>query len=307
LRLNKFISESGYCSRREADRFILQGNVYINGYKAGVGQQVNAGDLVRVNGIELEPRADEDLVLIALNKPVGITSTTDEGTRDNIVKFVNHSRRIFPVGRLDKDSQGLILLTNNGDIVNKILRAGNNHEKEYVVTVDRPLTEEVILGMSNGVPMLGVTTRKCRIELLTATSFRIVLVQGLNRQIRRMCSHFGYDVIKLERTRIMNITLKGIPAGEWRDLTEQEINTLQSLLGKSSSLDPDEGRPSKAVRAIKPGKASDLNGKKEIIKSPHKNTGGRRPSKPGRKTDHSQRTVRNGPATKKSGRRKGRR
>ena len=160
IRLNKFISESGLCSRREADRFILQGNVFINGGKANVGDQVKAGDCVRVNGNELEPRQGEDTIFIALNKPVGVTSTTEEGVRDNIVQFVNHSKRIFPVGRLDKDSQGLIFLTNNGDLVNKILRAGNNHEKEYVVTVDCTLTDDVIQKMASGVPMLGVTTKK---------------------------------------------------------------------------------------------------------------------------------------------------
>ncbi|HNP98077.1 MAG TPA: 23S rRNA pseudouridine(2604) synthase RluF, partial [Bacteroidia bacterium] len=163
MRLNKFISESGLCSRREADRYIEQGNVYINGRRAQIGDQVKVGDRVRVNGHELEPRQEEDLIFIALNKPVGITSTTEEGVPDNIVQFVNHSQRIFPVGRLDKDSQGLIFLTNNGDIVNKILRAGNKHEKEYVVTVNLPLTDEVIQGMSRGVPMLGVTTKKCKV------------------------------------------------------------------------------------------------------------------------------------------------
>src|SRR5436190_13976227 len=160
MRLNKFISESGICSRREADRFIEQGTVFINGRKARIGDQVNVGDTVRVNGIELEPRTGEDIIFIALNKPPGITSTTDETVHDNIVQFVHHSKRIFPIGRLDKDSQGLIFLTNNGDMVNKILRAGNKHEKEYVVTVNKPLTDEVIQGMAGGVPMLGIMTKK---------------------------------------------------------------------------------------------------------------------------------------------------
>src|SRR6478609_6298874 len=190
VRLNKFISESGLCSRREADRYIEQGNVFINGRKANVGDQVKVGDRVRVNGNELEPREGEDIVFIALNKPVGVTSTTEEGVRDNIVQFVNHSKRIFPFGRLDKDSQGLIFLTNNGDLVNKILRAGNNHEKEYVVTVNKPLTDAVIQGMANGVPMMGVTTKKCKIVQEGVNTFRIILVQGLNRQIRRMCEYF---------------------------------------------------------------------------------------------------------------------
>ena len=237
VRLNKFISESGLCSRREADRYIEQGHVFINGRRAAVGDQVKVGDRVRVNGHNLEPRKGDDIIFIALNKPVGVTSTTEEGVRDNIVQFVNHSKRIFPIGRLDKDSQGLIFLTNNGDLVNKILRAGNNHEKEYVVTVNKPLTEAVIQGMANGVPMMGVTTRKCKITQEGPTVFRIILVQGLNRQIRRMCEYFGYEVTKLERVRIMNISLKGLPLGDWRDVTESELDTLYSMLADSVSDD----------------------------------------------------------------------
>lgn len=235
VRLNKFISESGLCSRREADRYIENGHVFINGKRAGIGDQVRIGDKVRVNGINLEPRKGEDMVFIALNKPVGITSTTEEGVEDNIVRFVNHSKRVFPIGRLDKDSQGLIFLTNNGDIVNKILRAGNEHEKEYVVTVNKPLTDSVIQGMANGVPMLGVTTKKCKIKQEGVNVFRITLIQGLNRQIRRMCEHFGYDVLKLERVRIMNISLKGLAPGDWRDLTEQELAGIFKLIEHSSS------------------------------------------------------------------------
>jgi 23S rRNA pseudouridine2604 synthase len=237
IRLNKFISESGLCSRREADRFIEQGNVFINGRRAHIGDQVRVGDSVRVNGIELEPRQGEDIIFIALNKPPGVTSTTDETDPDNIVQYVHHSKRIFPIGRLDKDSQGLIFLTNNGDIVNKILRAGNQHEKEYVVTVNKPLTAEVIQGMASGVPMLGVTTKKCKVVQESTHVFRIILVQGLNRQIRRMCEHFGYEVTKLERVRIMNIGLKGLPVGDWRDLTEDELKIIYSLIADSSSED----------------------------------------------------------------------
>jgi 23S rRNA pseudouridine2604 synthase len=248
VRLNKFISESGLCSRREADRHIEQGNVFINGRRANIGDQVKVGDRVRVNGHELEPRQGEDIVFIALNKPVGVTSTTEEGVRDNIVQFVNHSKRIFPIGRLDKDSQGLIFLTNNGDLVNKILRAGNNHEKEYVVTVNKPLTETVIQGMANGVPMMGVTTKKCKVVQEGPAVFRIILVQGLNRQIRRMCEYFGYEVTKLERVRIMNIGLKGLPLGDWRDLTESEMNTLYSLMEDSTSEDnKKKAAPKKSV------------------------------------------------------------
>jgi 23S rRNA pseudouridine2604 synthase len=250
-RLNKFISESGLCSRREADRFIEQGNVYINGRKAKIGDQVFAGDKVRVNGKELESSEKEESVFIALNKPPGITSTTEQSVRENIVQFVNHTTRIFPIGRLDKDSQGLIFLTNNGELVNKILRAGNNHEKEYLVNVDKPLTDAAITGMSNGVPMLGVTTKKCKIIKEGLTTFRIVLVQGLNRQIRRMCDHYGYQVTRLERTRIMNINLKGLPLGDWRELTEAEMTTIYSLLEDSDSdhLKKAGSKPSKKVFA----------------------------------------------------------
>lgn len=235
IRLNKFISESGICSRREADRFIEDGRVMINNRKAVIGDLVKAGDKVIVNGQQLEPRKGEEIIFIALNKPPGITSTTELNVKDNIIHFVNHQYRIFPIGRLDKDSQGLIFLTNNGDLVNKILRAGNNHEKEYIVNVNKPLTEQVIKSMAAGVPMLGVTTKKCKIELITPTVFKIILVQGLNRQIRRMCEHFGYEVTRLERTRIMDIGLKGLPTGDWRDLTENEIKSIDKLIATSSS------------------------------------------------------------------------
>lgn len=235
MRLNKFISESGLCSRREADRYISQGSVFINGRKAIIGDQVQPGDQVKVNGNLLEPLTAEDLVFIALNKPVGITSTTEDKIVTNIVDFVNHSSRIFPIGRLDKDSQGLIFLTNNGDMVNKILRAGNKHEKEYVVTVDKPIHAAVIEQMANGVPMLGVVTKKCSIVQEGPQTFRITLIQGLNRQIRRMCEYFGYEVSKLERVRIMNITLKGLALGDWRDLSPEEMSTIYEASAQSSS------------------------------------------------------------------------
>ena len=259
IRLNKYISESGICSRRDADRYIEQGNVFINGKRATVGAQVFAGDVVRVNGQLIEPRDEEDLVLIALNKPVGIISTTEENEKDNIVDFVNHSKRVFPIGRLDKDSQGLIFLTNHGDLVNKILRAGNDHEKEYVVTVNKPVTDEFIRGMAAGVPMLGTVTKKCKVSREAPMVFRITLVQGLNRQIRRMCKHFGYEVTKLERTRIMNVSLKGLPQGEWRDLTDDELIELFRLLENSSSMTPGEQKKrskDKATPAKKPATAA---------------------------------------------------
>lgn len=237
IRLNKYISESGICSRRDADRYIEQGNVFINGKRAQVGDHVTAGDKVKVNGHDIEPKDAEDLVFIALNKPVGIVSTTEGTERDNIVDFVNHSTRIFPIGRLDKDSQGLIFLTNNGDLVNKILRAGNNHDKEYVVTVNKPITDSFIKGMAAGVPILGVVTKKCKVEQVAPYAFKIVLVQGLNRQIRRMCEHFGFEVTKLERQQIMNVSLKGLPIGEWRDLDKQELDVLFEMIKDSSSED----------------------------------------------------------------------
>lgn len=253
IRLNKYISESGICSRRDADRYIEQGNVFINGRRAAVGAQVFAGDVVKVNGQIIEPRDEEDLVLIALNKPVGIITTMEEGERDNIRDFVNHSKRVFPIGRLDKDSQGLILLTNHGDLVNKILRAGNDHEKEYIVTVNKPITDEFIAGMGAGVPMLGTVTKKCKVKKEAPMVFRITLVQGLNRQIRRMTKHFGFDVTKLERVRIMNINLKGLPLGEWRDLTDDELIELFKLIENSSSEDkPAKKGPSKPAQAKKP-------------------------------------------------------
>ena len=234
-RLNKFISESGLCSRREADRFIEKGNVFINGKRAKIGDQVFAGDNVMVNGHNIEPKEESNFILLAFNKPTGVTSTTESNIKDNIVDYINHSERIFPIGRLDKDSSGLIFLTNNGDIVNKILRAGNKHEKEYVVTVNKPINEDFIFEMSNGVPILGVNTRKCKVRQISTFVFNIILIQGLNRQIRRMCEHFGYEVTKLERTRIMNVNLKGIPTGEFRELSEQEMSGIMKSVEKSSS------------------------------------------------------------------------
>lgn len=243
VRLNKYISESGICSRRDADRYIERGLVLINGKRAAIGSQVMPGDVVKVNGQLIEAREQDDLVLIALNKPVGIVSTTDEGEKDNIVDFVNHSTRIFPIGRLDKDSQGLIFLTNHGDLVNKILRAGNDHQKEYVVTVNKPITEDFIRGMGAGVPILGTVTKKCKVKQEAPFVFRITLIQGLNRQIRRMCEYFGYEVTKLERVRIMNVSLAGIPVGEWRDLTDDELVELFDAIEKSSSEDKKVKKP----------------------------------------------------------------
>ena len=251
-RLNKYISESGICSRRDADRFIEQGNVYVNGKRAQVGAQVVAGDVVKVNGQLIEPREADDFVFIALNKPVGIVSTTESSEKNNIVDFVRHSDRIFPIGRLDKDSQGLIFLTSNGDLVNKVLRAGNNHEKDYVVTVNKPITDSFIEGLAGGVPILGRMTKKCPVTKVSPTVFNITLVQGLNRQIRRMCEHFGYEVVKLERTRIMNVSLKGLPVGDWRDLTPKEMAVLLKSIEDSSSEDSTAAKKSRKAPRKKP-------------------------------------------------------
>jgi 23S rRNA pseudouridine2604 synthase len=241
-RLNKYISNSGYCSRREADKHIEEGRVKINGKKATLGMRVLPGQKVTVCGELIENSVEP--VYIAYNKPVGIVCTTDEQERDNIVSQIAHEQRIFPIGRLDKDSQGLILLTNDGDIVNKILRAGNNHKKEYIVKVDKPITPEFLTRMANGVPILDRVTKKCQIEEINPYMFKITLIQGLNRQIRRMCEYFNYQVVKLERIQVMNVKLGNLGQGNWRDLTEKELNSLFDMLEESSSNVPDKPKKS---------------------------------------------------------------
>lgn len=231
VRLNKYISETGICSRREADKLIELGKVTVDGKVAEMGLKVSKGQVVRVNGRIISK--EEELVYIILNKPVGITCTTEKKVKGNIVDFVNHKKRIFPIGRLDKDSQGLIMLTNDGDIVNKILRAGNNHEKEYIVTVDKPITDEFIHKMSNGVKILGTITKKCFVKKEGEKTFRIILTQGMNRQIRRMSEALGYNVVKLKRIRIMNVNLDDLKIGEWRDLTKKELQGINNLIQKS--------------------------------------------------------------------------
>jgi 23S rRNA pseudouridine2604 synthase len=232
-RINKFLSEVGYCSRREADRLIEKGKVTINGKVPEMGTKIQEGDEVRVNGkLITEPK--EDHVYIAFNKPVGIVCTTDtKAEKDNIIDYINHPKRIFHIGRLDKPSEGLILLTSDGDIVNKILRSKNNHEKEYIVTVDKPISAEFIRKMSDGVPILGTVTEKCQVTQINRFKFNIVLTQGLNRQIRRMCDYLGYKVTKLKRVRIMNIHLD-IPLGKWRDLSPKEMAEINYLIKDSS-------------------------------------------------------------------------
>jgi 23S rRNA pseudouridine2604 synthase len=230
MRLNKHISDTGYCSRREADRLVAEGRVTVNGLRARVGAEVGEGDDVRIDGQKLQVRTaakgQRRHVYIALNKPVGVTSTTESGVKDNIVDFVGHEKRIFPIGRLDKDSEGLILLTSNGDIVNEILRAENKLEKEYLVAVNHPVTDEFLRGMSRGVPLHGEVTLPCKTGKLGKFGFRIILVQGLNRQIRLMSAHFGYRVKQLIRVRIGNVKLGRLKPGQWRNLTDAELRGL---------------------------------------------------------------------------------
>ena len=228
MRINKYISETGICSRREADALVEGKRVTINGNIAELGSNVGPDDLVKVDGKPIGNKPK--LVYIALNKPVGITSTTERHINDNIIDFVNHPERVFPIGRLDKDSKGLILLTNDGDIVNKILRAENNHEKEYIVTVNKGISEEFLKGMANGVHILETKTKPCRIRKIGDRTFNIILTQGLNRQIRRMCQAFDYRVVELQRIRIMNIRLGNLKLGKWRNLTIGELQELKDIL-----------------------------------------------------------------------------
>lgn len=235
-RLNKFISESGICSRREADKFIEQKRVTINGALPELGTKVMPGDKVEVDGktIGARPENKSDRVYIAYHKPIGITCTTERHVKGNIIDAIKHKQRIFPIGRLDKPSEGLILLTSDGDIVNKILRAENAHDKEYLVTVNNPISERFIKKMANGVPVLGTVTKRCKVSSMGRNRFKIILTQGLNRQIRRMCEFLGYEVTKLKRTRIMHIELGGLKPGQWRNLTQQEMAQLNLALASSS-------------------------------------------------------------------------
>lgn len=228
ISLNKYISQTGVCSRREADKWIDEGRVEINGKVAIKGNRVEEGDIVKVDGKTLSAKPES--IYIALNKPPGITCTTDLKDPDNIIEFMDHPQRIFPIGRLDKPSTGLILLTNDGDIVNKILRVENNHDKEYIVSVDKGITQDFVKKMSKGLPILDTITLPCKVQQVSRFVFRITLTQGLNRQIRRMCEYLGYQVVSLKRIRIMNIKLDGLKMGEWRDLEPKELKELKTLL-----------------------------------------------------------------------------
>jgi len=285
-RLNKFISETGYCSRREADKLIEDGRVTINGIVPEMGTKVTPEDEVRIDGRLIKEKAGNNIYL-AFNKPVGIECTTNPDVRDNIVDYINYPKRIFPIGRLDKASEGLIFMTDDGDIVNKILRARNNHEKEYIVTVNRPITDRFIERMGNGVPILDTITRKCKVEQISKYIFRIVLTQGLNRQIRRMTEHLGYDVTALKRIRIINISLD-IPVGRYRELTTAEIKELTTLIEPSSkteeaSLPKEEPTQQRISAARRPANQGRIQGRNNGPARPF-NTN-RRPPRPERDRD----------------------
>ena len=235
VNLNKFISSTGICSRREAEKMIINGQVTINGKPTQLGNRVFNDDKVRIDGRLLQPRPKT--LYIAFNKPIGIVCTTDTKERNNIIKYINHPERLFPIGRLDKPSEGLIFLTNDGDIVNKILRAGNNHEKEYIVTVNKKITDIFIQKMSIGIPILGTITKKCYVEKISNYIFKIVLTQGLNRQIRRMCEYLSYEVTKLKRTRIMTVNLSKLEIGNWRELTQNEMQQINNMIATSSKTE----------------------------------------------------------------------
>ncbi|MBW2962167.1 23S rRNA pseudouridine(2604) synthase RluF [Mesonia aestuariivivens] len=250
-RINKFLSEVGYCSRRKADLLIDQGRVTINGNVPEMGTKISNDDEVRVNG-ELISVKKEKNVYLAFNKPIGIVCTTDTRVeKDNIIDYINYPKRIFPIGRLDKPSQGLILLTDDGDIVNKILRARNNHEKEYIVEVNKPINNDFLNKMSNGVPILDTVTRKCKVSKISSHEFKIILTQGLNRQIRRMCEYLNYDVINLKRVRIMNIELD-LPVGKYRELSEEEFNDLNELISGSIKTEEASQASAETITSTKP-------------------------------------------------------
>lgn len=256
VRINKFLSEAGVCSRREADRKIENGEVTINDRVAVTGDKVLPEDVVYVNGRPVAK--EEEMILLVLNKPVGIVCTAEKREKNNVIDFLKYPKRIYPIGRLDKDSEGLLLMTNNGEIVNKIMRAGNMHEKEYIVTVNKPVSDSFVRGLAGGVPLveLNTTTRKCKVEKIGNRKIRIILTQGLNRQIRRMCEYFGYRVEKLERVRIMNIKLGDLKPGEYREVTDEEYNKLMKLI-KFSSND--------TVKPAEQNKNTDVQAKKRNI------------------------------------------
>ncbi len=256
-RLNKFISESGFCSRREADKLIEANRVAINGKRSELGTRVMPGDVVLVDGkrIDASPENKSDRVYLAYNKPIGITCTTERHVKGNIIDDIGHQERIFPIGRLDKPSEGLIFLTSDGDIVNKILRAENAHDKEYLVTVDKPLSERFVTRMSKGIPILNTVTKPCKVSVQSRFVFKIILTQGLNRQIRRMCEYLDYEVVKLKRVRIMNVSLAGLKPGQWRSLTEQEMEEINGSVAHSDKTAPEGKKKIPQYKSAQPKRA----------------------------------------------------
>lgn len=265
ISLNKFISDTGYCSRREADNLIKAGRVLINDEIAQMGNRYDVGDVVEVDGSIIKPPKKDKLIYIALHKPAGITTTSESHIPGNIIAFIKHPKRIFPIGRLDKDSEGLIFLTNDGDIVNKILRAGNKHEKEYEVRVGKPVAEGFVAKMSSGVQILDTVTAPCKVQMTGRSTFKITLTQGLNRQIRRMCEALGYNVLTLRRTRIMNISLGTLPLGKWRNLSEAEVAILKESVADSNKTSIASPKVKRIV--AKPEKSKEKNNPKEPILS----------------------------------------
>ena len=300
VRLNKFISDSGYCSRREADKLIESNRVKVNGRRPELGVRVAAGDRVEVDGQEIlgSDENKSDRVYIAYNKPVGITCTTERSVKGNIVDAIDHDERIFPIGRLDKPSEGLILLTSDGDIVNKILRAENAHEKEYLVSVNKPVGRGFAEDMSRGVPILDTVTKPCKVKMVGRSVFKITLTQGLNRQIRRMCEYLGYEVTQLVRLRIMNVELGKLKPGQWRNLTLQEMEQLNAAIaGSKSEAAARKSRPSK--QKARPGRA----GKTENSRVPHSKKPGKKSRKAAGKSSHpAERKSSHRNSPKKSGR-----
>lgn len=269
ISLNKFISDTGYCSRREADNLITQGRVLLNDRPASLGNRYKPGDTVEVDGSLITAAKKDKCVYLALNKPPGITTTTELHIKDNIISFVNYPKRIFPIGRLDKDSEGLIFLTNDGDIINKILRADNNHDKEYVVRVDKAIDTAFVQQMSQGLPILGTRTLPCKVQMTGRQTFRITLTQGLNRQIRRMCEYLGYNVTGLQRVRIMNVKLDKLPLGKWRHLTESEIEIIKESIADSSKVSSD-AKAKKKEQYIPKRKGNSQEADEESVSKPAK-------------------------------------
>jgi 23S rRNA pseudouridine2604 synthase len=284
-RLNKYISDSGFCSRRHADKLIEQSRVKINGIVPELGTKVQPGDSVVVDGKLINPveQNKSDRVYIAYNKPIGITCTTELDVRGNIIDAIRHKKRIFPIGRLDKPSEGLIFLTSDGDIVNKILRAENAHDKEYLVTVDKPLSERFVERMERGVPILDTVTKPCTVKVQSRFVFSIILTQGLNRQIRRMCEFLGYEVTELKRTRIMKVTLANLKPGQWRNLTAQEMQDINLAVSSSSKTAVETAQPNPSPKKIKKSPYGDSPGKSKKIFVNHKATSDSKP-KNGKRT-----------------------